>query len=119
MHRMAAWLEGAVARRAERDGLHARIVSTDIFPATVNAPGAVEIVRKAAGDRLTPSVPPPARWSEDFGRLAAAARGGGALFGLGAGERCPALHDGTYDFPDELIPIGTAMDLEIVRSILN
>ncbi|WP_264562488.1 MULTISPECIES: hypothetical protein [unclassified Flavobacterium] len=26
----------------------------------------------------------------------------GAMFGIGSGENCPALHNPDYDFPDEI-----------------
>lgn len=57
----------------------------------------------------------PFAWSEDFGRFTS--RYKGAIFGLGAGKDQPPLHSTVYDFPDELIPAGTSMFVEILKQI--
>ena len=49
----------------------------------------------------------PMDFGEDFGLFTEAYKG--ALFGIGSGENCPALHTVDYDFPDELIEIGSEM----------
>lgn len=59
----------------------------------------------------------PMRASEDFGLFGAQARS--ALFLLGAGEAGPALHNPTYDFPDDLIPQGVAIFDRIRRDLLG
>ena len=43
----------------------------------------------------------------------------GAMFGLGSGEDCPALHNPDYDFPDEIIETGIAMFKEIITTTLK
>jgi metal-dependent amidase/aminoacylase/carboxypeptidase family protein len=57
----------------------------------------------------------PFGWSEDFGHFTASAKG--ALFGLGAGESHPALHNPDYDFPDELIAAGVELFGEILHRL--
>jgi metal-dependent amidase/aminoacylase/carboxypeptidase family protein len=59
--------------------------------------------------------PEPFRWSEDFGLFSQACPA--FLFGLGAGENCPQLHEGTYDFPDELIETGVRIFEGIARRV--
>ena len=58
----------------------------------------------------------PFEWGEDFGLFTATFKG--AMFGLGSGEDCPALHHPNYDFPDALIPYGIRMFHHIARCIL-
>ena len=39
------------------------------------------------------------------------------MFGLGACENVPSLHNPDYDFPNELIPIGAKMFYQIIKEI--
>ena len=39
------------------------------------------------------------------------------MFGLGAGEDCPAIHNPDYDFPEELIETGVDLFSEIIHQI--
>jgi len=55
----------------------------------------------------------PFAWSEDFGEFRKKCPI--TLFGLGAGEQFPALHSETYNFEDDLIPVGTALFCEYVK----
>lgn len=57
----------------------------------------------------------PFKWGEDFGLFTS--RFKGAMFGLGAGVKMPALHNPDYDFPDELIQTGVKMFAEIQRRL--
>jgi amidohydrolase len=61
--------------------------------------------------------PDPFRWSEDFGLFSQVCPS--FLFGLGSGETSPQLHEGTYDFPDELIETGVGMFEGILRELLK
>ena len=85
------------------------------FPATVNDPGAVQQVRRAAEAAGLPLDFParPQPWSEDYGHLAK--QWPGALVILGAGEGQPALHSPGYDFPDGLLQPGIRLWLALVR----
>jgi amidohydrolase len=74
----------------------------------------VENSAKFLGLSLTEK-PEPFQWSEDFGLFSQACPA--FLFGLGAGEDCPQLHEGTYDFPDELIETGVRIFEGIVRKV--
>ncbi len=57
----------------------------------------------------------PFDFGEDFGLFTDAYKG--AMFGIGSGENCPALHTIDYDFPDELIEIGSDMFLGIAQNM--
>lgn len=101
---MAALVEAAedrVQQVTASTGLTVTIDYQDIFPATVNADAAVAIIEGAVAPLSFKQLEAPFRWSEDFGHITALCSG--ALFGIGAGEQCPALHNPDYDFPDRLI----------------
>jgi amidohydrolase len=55
----------------------------------------------------------PFKWGEDFGLFTQ--KFPGAMFGLGSGEDCPALHNPDYDFPDEITETGIKMFTTIVE----
>ncbi|ASP32045.1 amidohydrolase [Labrenzia sp. VG12] len=55
----------------------------------------------------------PFRWGEDFGELTNRFKGG--MFGLGAGETLPDLHNPDYDFPDDLLMPGITMFSNLVQ----
>ena len=79
---------------------------TEEFQAVRNHTGCVQAIREVADRSAYPLLPvdAPFSWSEDFGRFTDHYQG--ALFGIGAGENHPQLHNNHYDFPDELISQG-------------
>lgn len=108
---------GIVLKTAESFGLDGEIEWVEPFPATVNDPGSVDTINNAA-EELGYSIihkKTPFGWSEDFGHFTRNFKG--AMFGLGSGENHPPLHAPDYDFPDELIPSGTRMFLEITEQL--
>ena len=91
----------------------------DYFPASVNDPFCNELILKAAKnnnfevkEKLLPY-----KFGEDFGWFSKNYKS--AMFGLGSGEYCPALHNPDYDFPEEIIPSGMAMFSSIIEQILG
>lgn len=76
------------------------------FPATVNNPEMVKIVKKAAEENKIDYqyLENPFRWSEDFAHFTQ--KYPGVLFGLGSGVDHPQLHNPDYDFPDDIIENG-------------
>lgn len=56
------------------------------------------------------------KWGEDFGLITQ--RFSGAMFGVGSGEDCPALHNPDYDFPDDIIETGIKMFASIANKAL-
>ncbi|WP_028579639.1 amidohydrolase [Desulfogranum japonicum] len=103
---------------ATADNLTYHIEYSDIFTNTVNSVDAVEIIKRSVGEEQLIVSDKPFRWSEDFGRIAAAS-GSAAFFGIGAGEDCPDLHDQLYDFPDALLLPGRNVVLRIVETVLG
>jgi len=57
----------------------------------------------------------PFKFGEDFGLFTTKFKG--AMFGLGAGENLPELHNPDYDFPDGIAPIGIQMFESLIREI--
>ncbi len=92
---------------------------TEEFPATVNSPEADSLVRSSAeslGLQVI-SLKKPFPWSEDFGHFTS--NFSGALFGLGAGNDSPPLHNPMYDFPDQLVETGVALFIKIIERTLS
>lgn len=82
---------------------------TQEFDACCNHPDAVDRIKRVAQSLglAYHTKSQPFRWGEDFGLLTRDIPG--AMFGLGAGENTPALHNSDYDFPDELISTGSTL----------
>ncbi|RSK39838.1 amidohydrolase [Mangrovimonas spongiae] len=57
----------------------------------------------------------PFKWGEDFGLFTQHYKG--AMFGLGAGQNTPALHNPDYDFPDNITENGILMFYQILKQI--
>ncbi len=104
---------------AKKHGIEINTSYAEEFPATVNHPRASGIVKNAIERSHAASlmINEPFRWSEDFGHFTGLTQG--ALFGLGAGEKHPSLHNHDYDFPDEIIETGIAMFYHIADQLLN
>lgn len=111
--------EALVERTAARHLLSAHTDYHEIFVASVNAPEAVEHLRRALDEEGVRHSEDglPMRASEDFGLFGRNAAS--AMFFLGAGERHPALHNPDYDFPDDLIPIGSRIFMRTARNLLG
>jgi amidohydrolase len=118
--RMQALLAAArqlAEEHAAPENLELSFSFRDPFTALVNDPAAVELIRGATREtgREVREMPEPFRWSDDFGRFTAVAKG--AMFGLGAGPAHDPLHSPTYDFPDDLIPVGVGMFEHVLRKL--
>ncbi|MBA4301098.1 MAG: amidohydrolase [Cyclobacterium sp.] len=94
---------------AESERLSVEFGFEEQFAVSVNDPELYQLVEETAKNMGLSLVekPEPFRWSEDFGLFSQVCPS--FLFGFGAGENCPQLHEGTYDFPDELIGTGVEM----------
>jgi amidohydrolase len=102
---------------AESEQLKVDFSFVEQFAVSVNDPELYNVVEKTTQNLGLSLVekPEPFRWSEDFGLFSQICPS--FLFGLGAGENCPQLHEGTYDFPDELIETGVGMFWGILKEI--
>ncbi|MDX5337382.1 MAG: amidohydrolase [Cyclobacteriaceae bacterium] len=100
---------------AESEQLQVEFSFVEQFAVSVNDPKLYAVVEKAAGYLGLSLIEKadPFRWSEDFGLFSQICPS--FLFGLGAGENNPQLHEGTYDFPDELIKTGVGMFEKILE----
>ena len=86
----------------------------DVFPATVNDDVCARQVLELCNGRLLET---PMRWSEDFGYYLRHCPG--AFFGIGAGEACPPLHTGDYQYPNALLEPTIAAFLAILHGGAN
>jgi amidohydrolase len=120
--RMSALCDAAetlVEEAAKAYGLGVTRSYHDIFAHCENHPDATLILRKTL-DKLSISHDTrglPMRASEDFGRFGH--RSCAAMLFLGAGSDHAALHNPDYDFPDDLIPIGSRIFAQVARDLLG
>ncbi|WP_022705320.1 amidohydrolase [Pseudorhodobacter ferrugineus] len=121
MAALRAEAEGLAKAQADAGGLRLTITYHDDFAACANNPQATEVFANVL-DRLGivhDQGDLPERASEDFGRFSNLQGTKGAMVFLGSGLDHPALHNPDYDFPDDLIPIGTEIFHRITRQILG
>ncbi len=104
---------------AEEYGLSVTFDIHDHFAASVNDADAYNVAIRAMEAIGVPHGQEslPMRASEDFGVFGWGAKA--AMLCLGPGEDHAALHNPDYDFPDDLIPIGSAIFERIARDLLG
>tara|TARA_A100001015_G_scaffold282142_1_gene346105 strand:+ start:1566 stop:2705 length:1140 start_codon:yes stop_codon:yes gene_type:complete len=104
-------------RIANRHGLSPEISWTEQFSANINDKRVVQAIKNAAESHQLPTEERsrPFKWGEDFGLFTTLYPG--AMFGIGAGVKSPALHNPDYDFPDELIETGVKMFYSILNEL--
>mgnify|MGYP003628132848 CR=1 FL=1 len=117
---MQSLTENALAlsqKISSQHGLACSTSFTEEFQVVENDTEAYELVDEAVTRLgLNKSVShTPFRWSEDFGALSSTTKS--MLFGLGAGITHPQLHENSYDFPDELLPIGVDLFYTIIEKL--
>lgn len=103
---------------AEKHRLKISYEIIEDFAASFNDKDAVSMIQKAAQDNGLhyTALEKPFRGGEDFGEILKYYKG--AMFGLGAGENMPELHNPDYDFPDEIIPSGIKMFHNLISQAL-
>lgn len=103
---------------SKEENLHLNISWTQEFLSNQNDEEAVEIIQKSAEDlKLNhQKINEPFKWGEDFGLFTQLIPG--AMFGIGSGENCPALHNPDYDFPDEITLTASNMFYKILENAL-
>lgn len=94
-------------KNADAYGLKLRTELVDYFPATKNHDNAYENLKQTVEDLQLKYIEKtePFSWSEDFGFFSNDYET--AMFGLGSGVDHAQLHNPDYDFPDDLIEIGS------------
>lgn len=102
---------------AERYNLKIDFEYTQTFFANVNDKSATAIVKKSAlkNNLSVTERSYPFKWGEDFGLFTTKFKG--CMFGLGAGENTPSLHNPDYDFPDALIETGVRIFSGIIDQL--
>jgi len=91
---------------------------TQEFYANQNDDKAVALIKEAANSLSFDIFERkfPFKWGEDFGLFTQ--NFNGAMFGIGSGEKSPALHNPDYDFPDEILPNAIQLFHQISLQIL-
>ncbi|MGV1794429.1 amidohydrolase [Rhizobium sp. A37_96] len=119
MEHLCNEVEALVKQVATAEGLGLSIDYSDIFSHCENSPEAVARLAEALEQQgiVFGRGNLPMLGSEDFGRFRAVAPS--AMFLLGAGPNCPALHSPDYDFPDGLIGIGAGVFMRVVQNMLG
>ena len=115
IRRIAAGVASAFGATVEIDYQHR-------YPATVNEPEAAAIAARVAAEvvgpeRTLPDVPP-SMASEDFAFMLQARPGCYVWLGNGPADGGRALHSPSYDFNDEILPVGAAYWVRLVETIL-
>ncbi|WP_420578466.1 amidohydrolase [Ekhidna sp.] len=103
----------------EKHQLQSEISWAEEFSSNRNNPKAVQLIENVI-DELGYEKEVrkrPFKWGEDFGLFTQ--KFPGAMFGIGSGEDCPALHSPDYDFPDEIITTGIKMFTTIVEKAID
>lgn len=111
--------EALINQHATKSGLSVGISFHDVFRHCVNHPDAAALLTAAleAEGIIWSDDDLPMRASEDFGRFADISKS--AMLLLGSGIDHPRLHNPDYDFPDDLIPLGTGIFVRALNLILS
>ena len=108
-----------VPKLAEAFGAKAQLDFVHGYPVVVNAPAqtqfAARIAREIAGDKKVDTDVAPVMGGEDFAYMSIA-RPGAFIF-MGNGDSAN-LHQDTYDFNDEIIPLGCTYWVKMVETAL-
>ena len=93
------------------------------YPATINSHDEVKtslkVARGISGDGMVNSSPTPSMGSEDFAFMLQEKPGSYIWIGNGDKEGSCMLHNPSYDFNDEILPIGATYWVEIAQEILS
>ena len=103
-------------------GCQAQVSYKRRSPATINDPRAADVLRAAARNsavNFTFVDAEPSTGSEDFAFLLREVPGCYLLLGAGRSGDNPTLHSDQFDFNDELLPLGAALWVSLVRQSLT
>ncbi|MEZ4919904.1 MAG: amidohydrolase [Saprospiraceae bacterium] len=112
-------IESIVRHAADAYQLGYTLEWSQHFRANENHPEAMQFLREAVSRAGLESTDRqyPFKWGEDFGLFTQQFKG--AMFGIGSGVDCPALHHPDYDFPDQIIPVGIKIFNTLISRILD
>lgn len=120
MDALVSQVETLVRDTAERHGLKFTHEYDDVFLGCTNDPDAMALMlsgaERAGLRRLLH--PTPSLGSEDFGQFGLSGAKAAMVY-LGAGPDWPRVHTPTYDFRDELIPLGIGLFSETLAACLE
>ena len=104
-----------IEQTARKYQLEHTIEWTQHFSANINDLDAVQYIRKAVKTLSFEGhvLEAPFKWGEDFGLFTQQFKG--AMFGIGAGLDCPALHNPDYDYPDEITAPAIQMFYQMIQ----
>lgn len=130
---VARWFESRIGERIEQRmrelsqsiaagfGCEARVSFDRRTPATINDPRAARFIRSVIGASnlgLEVVSARPSMASEDFSYMLQAKSGCYLWLGAGRQGANPGLHSPLYDFNDDVLPLGAALWVEVVRRSL-
>ena len=109
-------LAGSVKHLASSCGVDVSFSVAEVFPALVNHPSAVRILRNVAESSglnyaVTES---PFGWSEDFSHFSQ--RIPSCMFGLGMGNMEEGLHENNYSFNDEILETAASLFFSLAKA---
>jgi amidohydrolase len=117
--RLSQRVEKACLDIAKKHQLETETDWVETFRANINDPELIHHIRTVAKELNLDTIERNTafKWGEDFGLFTEKFRG--AMFGIGAGENQPALHNPDYDFPDVLIETGANIFYTVIHKILS
>lgn len=116
LNRLEEKIRTKAGELGNRYGLSVSFEEQDFFPETVNSPGAVRIVREAAGKIKLPVIEllHTFRGSEDFGWYLKKCPG--TIFYIGNGEDYPPIHTHDFDFNDRILETAVELFKEVAKT---
>jgi amidohydrolase len=116
---LAAEVLALVGGIAAGEGLALAHSTHNFFRACVNDAEAAALFETVAGQMGLSRVEGyvPIRGAEDFGLFGSSSKS--AMLFIGAGMDRPMVHNPDYDFPDELIPVGSGLFLGVLDGLLG
>ncbi len=121
--RVEAALERLAAGIATAHGVQARVNYRRGYPPTINSAAeaalCAEVARAVAGDGHVRTDLNPSMGAEDFSYMLREKPGCYVWIGNGMAEGGCMLHNPHYDFNDEILPLGVAYWVELVKRVLG
>lgn len=114
---MKSQIESKVAEISKKYKLELTSNWLETFNANKNNPEAYTQIKIAAETQKFELIDleKPFEFGEDFGLFTKKYKG--AMFGIGSGINQPPLHSSTFDFPDELLEVGSSMFYQIAEQL--